>query len=175
MAVYLGKPHVAEALRELKGNLDVFEASAMGDQHQLSRILEERPDAHREFSPDGFTPLGYAAFFGHIEAVRSLVARGADPNVKSMNGIGAAPLHSALAEGRKEMARTLVEAGADVNAASAEGWTPLHYAAETGDIETARYLLAKGANPSCVRPDGKTPAQVAGDKGYSDLASALGA
>lgn len=173
LAAYYGKPEVAEALRQEKSELDVFEAAALGDLHQLDRILRVDPHAVQSFSSDGFTPLGYAAYFGHLEAVRRLLRAGASPNVASRNPLSVMPLHSALAEQRKEMARVLVEAGADVGAAQGDGWTPLHYCAYSGDVETARYLIDHGAAGDQVNRDGKLPADLADEHGFTELSEIL--
>jgi ankyrin repeat protein len=173
MCVYFQQMQIAEALRHLKGTLDIFEASALGDLHEVDRLLTLDPHEHREVSPDGFTPLGYAAYFGHRELLRDLLARGAEPNTASQNDLRVTPLHSALSGGHKEMVRDLVEFDADVNAASGAEWTPLHYVAFSGDIETARFLLEHGAVPAGKNADGKTPLDVATEQGHSDLAELL--
>lgn len=172
LAVYHGQTAVADVIRQYRPKLDAFEAAATGDRHQLSANLALNPGLHREVSADGFTPLGYAAYFGHRELVDDLLAAGADPNVPSQNPMGVTPLHSALAGGHKEMARAMIERGGDVNVASAGGWTPLHYAADSGDVETARYLLDRGARPA-ANADGKTPTDLALAKGHTGLAALL--
>jgi ankyrin repeat protein len=173
LAVYYGTPEVAEALRGLQGQLNVFEAAGMGDLHQLEQILATDPLAHRAHSSDGFTPLGYAAFFGHFEALKLLLAKGADPNVASQNPLAAMPLHSALANGHKEMAKYLVEHGADVNAVQGDGWSPLHYCAYNGDEETARFLLDHGARGDEANRDGLFPSDLADEKGMASLAEMI--
>jgi uncharacterized protein len=172
-AVYAGHEEIARRLRERKGSLDIFEAAAMGDLHELDRVLRESEKAHDAFAPDGFTPLGLAAYFGHSEAVARLLAAGADPNVASQNDVSAAPLHSALARGHKEIARQLVQAGADVDAPGPEGSVPLHYVADRGDVETAKFLLDRNAKRDVARSDGKLPAEVAEEKGFLELGELL--
>lgn len=171
LAVYHGQTGIAHLLRDAKPDLDVFEAAALGDAHAMERLLARDEGAFDAFSADGFQPLGYAAFFGHLEMVRLLLEAGANPNVRSRNGISAAPLHSALANGHKQIAKLLIESGADVNDAS-NGWTPLHYVAHSGDVETARILLDRGAKPVPNR-EGETPAGAAREKGFTDLAALL--
>jgi ankyrin repeat protein len=173
MAVYFGQIRVAEALRDAKGGLDIFEASALGDQHEVDRLLALNPHAHREASADGFSPLGYSAYFGHRELLRDLLERGADPNALSQNDLRVSALHSALSGGHKEMARDLVQFDADVNVASAAEWTPLHYAAFSGDLETARFLIAHGASKAARNSDAKCPGDLARDGGFTDLAAEL--
>lgn len=173
LAMYYQEPEIAHLLRDRKGDLDVFEAAALGDLHQLEKILETDPKAADGFSSDGFTPLGYAAFFGHLEVVRLLLRKGASPNVASQNPLKVMPLHSALDGTRKEMARVLIDSGADVDESQGDGWTPLHYCANSGDVETAKYLIDKGARGDQEDSKGRLPADVAEEKGFTDLAEIL--
>jgi len=172
-SVYHGHPEIARILADTKKKVDIFEASALGDRHQLADILKSDRASVNSFSADGFTPLGLAAFFGHREIVQDLLSAGADPNIASKNPMGVIPLHSALANQRKEIARILVEGGSDVNTPSKEGWYPLHYVAHYGDRETADFLLMKGASPSQVNNIGETPAMEARKMGFTDLADIL--
>lgn len=173
LAMYHGKAGVADVIRRYQAKLTIFEAAAVGDRHQAAALLTEKPDCHASVSSDGFTPLGYAAFFGHHEVLRDLLDAGADPCFASTNPLGVLPLHSAMAGGHKEMARLLIDRGTDVNAASAAGWTPLHYAAEQGDIETAKYLLDRHAKRDVRNADCQAPYEIAEAKGFSDLAEIL--
>ncbi|MGV3617841.1 MAG: ankyrin repeat domain-containing protein [Fimbriimonas sp.] len=173
LAVYYGKSDVAETIRRYRPQLTLHEAAATGDVDQLGTHLAAHPEMRDAFNADGFSPLGYAAFFNHPEAVRRLLAAGADPSLPSTNPMGVSPLHSALAGGHKELARQLIEAGADVSAASAAGWTPAHYVAEHGDVETARYLRERGAQTDLANGEGKTPADIARGHGHADLADFL--
>lgn len=171
MALYFGRPEVALAIAGTR-DLDIFEAAALGDVGALNRIAEIDPEAIGFASPDGFTALGYAAYFGHAGTARALLELGADPNRKSQNGLAVAPLHSALSGNHREIADMLIDLGADVNLASGEGWTPLHYVAHNGDAEIAETLIAKGAKVQ-KNSEGKTPADIATESGFPELARRL--
>ena len=67
---------------------------------------------------NGFTPPHIAAYFGHPEVAKYLVADGADVNAADKHG--APPLYVAAENGYIEVAKYLVRAGADVNAAEGE-------------------------------------------------------
>lgn len=172
-AIYHGHPALGRLLANAKGQIDVFEAAALGDRHVMAQYIAQGPAALEAFSADGFTPLGLAAFFGHLEMVQELLAAGASPNVASKNPLRVMPLHSALSNGSKEIARALIQAGADPNAPSGEGWTPMHYVAHNGDLETMDLLDSLGANKRGVRNDGLTPTMVARERGFTDLADRL--
>lgn len=171
LATYYGKGEVAQVISQHLEALTLHEAAATGDLHQLEAGLASDPEGLDGFSSDGFTPLGYAAFFNHPGAVGLLLAKGADPNLASTNPMGVTPLHSALAGQHKELARALISAGADVSVASGSGWTPAHYVAQHGDLETARFLVNLGARTDGVNSDGKTPLDLAGS--HSELAALL--
>jgi ankyrin repeat protein len=58
-----------------------------------------------------------------LDAVKVLLAAGADPNVKAPDG--SAPLHQAVAARQVEIIRALVEAGAKLDATNKDNLTPL--------------------------------------------------
>jgi len=102
----------------------------------------------------GQTPLILAAAFGSADAVRVLIARGADVKVASNAGVTA--LHWAAAD--VEKARALIGAGADVNAVSQLGRTPLIVAASAnGGEEAVRLLVSHGADVNAADAIGVTP------------------
>jgi ankyrin repeat protein len=162
-----------EVLLEANPQLDAFEAAAIGQTDVLRAELERDPAVASTFAPDGFTALGLASFFGHLEAARLLIASGARVNDASQNAMRVAPLHSALAGGHAEIATLLLEAGAEVNAVQADGYTPLHEAAQNGDQPMAERLIAAGANPRARLDDGSTPAESARRAGHDLLAARL--
>lgn len=88
------------------------------------------------------TPLHYAAANGSVEALRKILAAGAEVNAQ--NDFGATPLMWAVTE--PEKVRLLVAAGADVNIKSKMGRTALYLAAASdGSSTTVRFLLEHGA------------------------------
>jgi ankyrin repeat protein len=173
LAVYSGHPEIARILLDHGATLDVFEASAVGDVDRLRELLVEDPSRVNAFAPDGFTPLGLAAFFRHPEAVRLLLTNGADVNVASRNTQRVAPLHSAVAGGTVEIVRDLLAHGADVHARQELGFTPLHGAAADGNEEMIRMLLARGADPTARTVAGKTAADIAQERGKEKIARLL--
>lgn len=143
-AVYRGHPGVADLLLRHGAELDPFTAAALGRTDQLRVLLDRGEGGLQDLSPDGWTPLHLAAFFGHRETAAMLIDRGADMSARSRNEIANTPLHAAVAGGRGAVAELLVERGADVNAV-ANGLTPLDIAAGREDQEMATHLIAHGA------------------------------
>jgi ankyrin repeat protein len=109
--------------------VDVFAAAATGRLADLERALKDS-SAVSSFAYDGWTPLHLAAFFGHLEAARLLLAEGADVKAVSRNGMKNTPLHAATAGRHGELALLLLQHGADPAALDAGGYTPLQIATQ---------------------------------------------
>ena len=147
-AIYRGDRAEAERLAAVK-ELDVFEASALGRTERLAELLGADPQLANAWAEDGFQPLGLASFFGHEDAARLLVGRGAEVNSASRNPMRVMPLHSAAAAQdpvvRFSIAKLLLEAGADPNARQQDDFTPLMAADQHGDMRLRRLLVKHGA------------------------------
>jgi len=108
---------------------------------------------------------------GDYEAVRRLLAQGADPNLRDERGF--TPLHIASAKGLVDVAELLLMSGADPNAAGEAGVTPLHLAVLNGNADLVLLLLEHGADPAARDVGGKTPRDLASETGRHDLAQLL--
>lgn len=146
LAQYHGHAEIVKMLVAHNAQIDLFDASAIGDTPRASGWLAMQPHLANTFSPDGFTPLGLASFFGQLDIVNVLHMYHADPNIASNNAMHVAPLHSAVAGNHYEIAAKLLEMGADVNAVQADGFTPLMGAAQNGNLQMVQLLLAHGAD-----------------------------
>lgn len=156
-ATYYGKRDVVAALLESGVELDVFEAAATGRTKRLVELIEKDPSLANAYSPDGFTPLGFAVFFGQPEVVTTLLNAGADINLPSRESMKVTPLASAAASKQTDIARLLIAHGANVNARAASGHIPLHEAAGNGNVEMVKLLIDNGADVNARTDDGKTP------------------
>src|SRR5919201_2887491 len=147
-AVYRGDTAEAERLAAGR-DLDVFEAAALGRTDRVGELLDSDPSLANAWAEDGFQPLGLASFFGHAEAARLLVERGAEVNSASRNQMKVMPLHSAAAasdpDTRYEIAKLLLEHGADPNARQQDDYTPLMAADQVGDARLRELLVEHGA------------------------------
>ncbi|MGE0542243.1 MAG: ankyrin repeat domain-containing protein [Dehalococcoidia bacterium] len=177
LARYTRKMEALASLLAAGGTLDVFEAAAVGDGERLRVLLNSDPDLVNAYAPDGFFPLGLAAFFNHPEAVRLLLDRGADVSAVARNAMQIQALHAAVADKSEDdalaLATLLLEYGAPVNAAQHGGYTPLHAAAQSGSVVLAGLLLNHGADRNARLDDGRTPAQIAEEHGHLALAARL--
>ena len=170
-ALYHRQAGARDALLAAGPPLDVFEAAALGRLDVLRDHLAADPAAVGARAADGFAPLHLAAFFGGADAVRLLLAAGADANADAENAIGVHPLNSAVAAGDHGAVRALLEAGAEPDAPERAGYTPLHAAAHLDDPELVGLLLEHGADPSPAAPDGADAAAMAGPRVRELLAS----
>jgi ankyrin repeat protein len=173
VAVYYGKPAIADVLIDRGASLDVFEAAATGRLQRLASLIEKDPSLVNAFAQDGFQPLGLAAFFNHLDVVEYLLVKGAEVNSASRNQMKVMPLHSAVARGSLEIARALLEQGAQVNVAQQDDFTPLHEAAQNGQVEMARLLLDYGADVNAKLANGKTPLALAEEYQHAEVAGLL--
>jgi ankyrin repeat protein len=161
---------VRDALLDARPELDVLDAAATGRLDVLREQLAADPDALAARTPEGFTALHLAAFFGGGEAVRVLLAAGAAPDADADNPAHVRPLHSAAAAGDHDAVRALLAAGADPNVRQEGGYTPLLQAAHADDPEMAALLLDHGADRTLAADDGRDPAAMAGDRTRALLA-----
>jgi ankyrin repeat protein len=122
----------------------------------------------------GTTPLLRAAKAGDTEAMKVLLAKGADPKIVTKFGI--TPLMAAAGLGSKEEDTTgrkkteeqaiasiklCLDAGADVNAADNQGETALHGAAQKGYDHVVQFLADHGAKLDAKDKKGRTPLDAA--------------
>jgi len=173
LALFHQQREVADALLDAEPELGPLEAAATGRADRLSALLDADPEALNARTPEGFTPLGLAAFLGGPEVVRVLLERGADANDDADNQFGVRPVNAAAAAHDHETMRLLLDAGADPNARQQGGFTPLHSAAHTDDVEMARLLLDHGADPTLATDDGRDAARIAADDGSAGVAALL--
>lgn len=117
------------------------------------------------------TPLLAAVWNRDHDAVRSLLAGGADPDV-SVDGDGT-PLIAAVRSGDEEMARLLLDGGADPDLWASGDGSPLFHAAVSGDEEMARLLLDAGADPAIEVPGDGNALIVAAREGHLGVVDLL--
>src|ERR1039458_2083724 len=146
LACYYRNHEIIQQLLNHNPELDIFEASAVGDYDKVYDILKFNPEKVNEYSADGFTPLGLASYFGHYDVVNLLITKGAEVNIYSKNDMRAAPINIAVSADNLEIAQLLLENKANPNAIEMKGITPLHEAAGNGNLDLAELLLKYGAN-----------------------------
>ena len=135
LALYHRRPDARDALLAAGAPVGPLEAAALGDVEQLEGAdLSVR-------GGDGFTPLHLAAFFGGAEAVRAILATGADPDADAENTFNVRPIHSACAVGDHDVGARAARGGREPNVDQQGGYTPLHTRARTTRTPSWRELL----------------------------------
>jgi uncharacterized protein len=173
IAQYHHKKDAVAVLLAAGPDLDLFDAASVGATARVVALLDRDPSQLNAYSNDGFYPLGLAAFFGHPETVRLLIARGADLAQVARNPMRVQPLNAAVAGRSMDVVRLLVDAGAPIDPQQQEGWTPLHGAVHQGNLEMTKYLLAHGANPKLQNGNGKNAIGLAADAGNLEILKLL--
>jgi uncharacterized protein len=173
LALYHGQAEVADELLAAGPELDVWDAAALGDVDRLRALLDDKPYLAAAYAPDGFYPLGLAAFFSRPDAVALLLERGAQPDQAAATVSQVRAVHAAAAARDHESMRLVLEAGAAVDARQHGGLTPLHAAAQHGDQEMVELLVAHGADPKLSDNGGRDAAAHAEAGGFPALAEWL--
>jgi uncharacterized protein len=172
-ACYRGRSEIVDVLLASEPELNVFEAAAIGRLERVRKLVEEYADVVRSWSPDGFTALHFACFFGHPEIAEVLLERGAEVNAVARNELAVTPIQSAAAGSHARAVELLLGAGADVHPPHPTGFTPLHSAAANGDSLSAELLLHHGADPARANEDGRTPVDLAAENGHHEIVALL--
>jgi ankyrin repeat protein len=122
---------------------------------------------------DRWTSLHYAAWLGHDDVAKVLLAHGADVEARAA-GNGFQPLHLAVYAGRRTVAETLLKHNADVNARDrGQRFTPLHWAVDRGHLDLVALLLAHKADRQARDENDNTPLDIAKEKGNMGILKLL--
>ncbi|XP_064407988.1 histone-lysine N-methyltransferase EHMT2 isoform X2 [Latimeria chalumnae] len=107
----------------------------------------------------GWTPIIWAAEHRHIEAIKMLLARGADVTLRDNEENIC--LHWASFAGSADIAEVLLNAQCDLHAVNFHGDTPLHIAAREGYHDCVILFLSRGADIDIPNKEGDSPLDLA--------------
>jgi ankyrin repeat protein len=174
-AVYHGAGKSLKLLLERtpEDALGLHEAAATGNARRLKTILGQSRTRVNTPNPEGFAPLGLAAFFGHLDAAKVLLENGADVNAKSPSRFANTALDAAVSGERPEVVKALLAARGDPNVRSEGDYTPLHKAAAHGNLAIVQMLVEAGADPKATREGGITPMADAKAQGHDAVVTFL--
>jgi ankyrin repeat protein len=117
---------------------------------------------------NGDTALMVASFLGNADAVRKIIARGAE-----VNQPGWTALHYAAANGSVEAIALLLEHHAYIDTESPNKTTPLMMATRFGKLDAARLLIGEGADLTLKNDLGMTALDFAKESQHGDLTELL--
>lgn len=163
----------AKSLVAADPTLAIFAAALFGDAAEIEKLLAGNLSLVSAVSSDGWFPLHLAAHFGHADAARALLNKGAQVNACSTNALRNMALHAAAAGRSRAVAKLLLDAGANVNARQHGGWTSLHSVAQNGDVEFARVLTEAGADVNVRADNQQRPLDLALTKGQPAMVDFL--
>jgi ankyrin repeat protein len=117
----------------LQGGTRLSQAVVDGNLSQAQALVETGGEKVTEFDKWGWTPLHWAAYYGHPAIAEWLLAQGADPNAKTFRTYGrvlpgAPPIVLAGYYGHARIVKALLDHKADPAAKDASGMSALEYA-----------------------------------------------
>lgn len=184
-ALYCQKREVATLFLEAGAVPGIFETAALGELEELTSCLDADADsgggstsgsgggALTARSPDGFTLLHLACFFGHLACAKLLIERGSEVNIAAENESRVYPIHSAAACNSASIVTLLLGAGAEADAKQQKEFTALMSAAMHNNLPMARALLDAGANPNQESEDERTPISMAKEARHGEMVEML--
>ncbi|MBL8444533.1 MAG: ankyrin repeat domain-containing protein [Zoogloeaceae bacterium] len=138
------KPKVSH--RNLAGDSAVMLASLRGDIEMVNLLLE----AGAEFNHDGWTPLIYAAFEGHIELVERFLTLGANVNALAPNGSNA--LMFAARNGHMPVVVRLLKTDINLEQQNDRGFTAETWALSNKNTDIADLINKERARRGALPP-----------------------
>jgi ankyrin repeat protein len=123
------RPNVSH--RNLAGDSAVMLATLAGHDEVVDVLLE----AGAEINHDGWTPLIYAAFQGHLDLVEKFIQRGADVHAQAPNQSNA--LMFAARNGHIQVVRRLLQTDIDLYHQNDRGFTAETWALSNGNTDIA--------------------------------------
>ena len=152
-------------------------AAGGGDLQAITTLLDSGKVSPIVEDYDFRTPLHLAAEAGHLECVKLLVSKGADPN--AADRWGGTPTMGAKQHDHAEVAAFLVEKGGKLETskvAVADGQQDkecLFDACQRGDLMIVRQLLDRGVDVNQKDYDMRHPIHLACEEGHSDIVMEL--
>ncbi|GAB2276711.1 hypothetical protein Dimus_011426 [Dionaea muscipula] len=135
----IGEEHVKNLL--LQGKSVVHAAIRVKNGDLLATMLDSQPALMDTYDEEWRTPFAYAAFIGHIDAVRYFLDKFPD-YVYKVDKDGSFPIHGAARGGRVRVMKELFSRFSSTrNLLNQQGQSILHMASKRGKADMVSYLL----------------------------------
>lgn len=146
---------------------------------KVAKLCQESRDINKE-EDRGIAILYWAVEDNYVDAVKTLLQCGADPNIVPKKGSADTALYATITslsyandafeslqmEKSKAIAELLIQHGASVNYTPRAGDTPLHKAALRGRTDLCELFIQNGARVNASDVLGNTPLHEAAREGY---------
>lgn len=154
--------HPSYAIKEI---FELVNAAAEGNESKVNILLKKGVNVNAA-TFERVTALMVASENGHTGIVKTLLRKGADPNIKDrQQGLNALMLASA--GGHTEIVKLLLAYGSDVNEKDSNNQaTALIGASAYGYVEIINLLIKKKADPNAKNRDGLTSISIAAINGH---------
>lgn len=149
---------------------EVFRSVKSGQNHLLFDFIKQGNDVNQQYDNGNYTLLNYAIKQGNYDAVKTLLAQGADPNTVSRNKT---PLIFAVIKKQPKTLHSLIVHGADLNKTVKNGNTALIMAAKSGRMQSVKKLVENGAIVQHKNDKGFSALDYANMGNYPDIAAYL--
>lgn len=148
-----------------------FMAASSGSKADLDAALKSGDSINAHESSDRNTPLHVAAMAGNVEAVRFMLANGA--NADALDEDGRTALMMALHNNQQPAATALIEGGANLEIRDREGKTALMFAGAKGHANAVDAMVKKGVSVDAQNRNGSTALMFAAENGHVEAARSL--
>jgi ankyrin repeat protein len=153
----------------------LIKAALRGQRATVDLLLDHKASIDAQ-SKSGSWALYAAARVGAVDVVRTLLERGANVNMKSVENRGRTALHAVAEQPTTDVVQLLLDKCADINAQSTDGVSPLLDMIKGGTkaaTPVALLLIQRGADVNATSDDGETTLTLATARRMTAVVRAL--
>lgn len=173
LALYYKREDMAKVISDYCESYNLGEMIALDKQSAVEEHITHPSFNIEQYSPDGFLPIHYAAFFARPKLLNLFITKGANINKTTNNESEVSPIHSAVAGSDYTCVKLLCDAKADINAKQHGGWTALMAASKAGRMDMVDELLSHGATIHITADNGLTALDLAESAGNTKVLQRL--
>ena len=144
---------------------DYRDAAVKGDTDIIMNMIAYGRDKNpADLDHNGWTPLHWAADFGHVEIAQLIMSHVDEKNPADRDA--STPLHAAAQNGHIKVVQLIMLCVHKKNPANKYGRTPLYWAAREGHAEVVQHILQNVEDKNPTNKDGQTPMHAAAFMGH---------